>query len=95
MEHLDLRVVVLQLSDNEGGPADLVTVHVLCSLHTRQILETSQLKFMCLVFFQMLRCIVCYSETVCSTIIAQRSRCRKGLITYSRGNDITGIRILH
>lgn len=33
MEHLDLRVVVLQLSDNEGGPADLVTVHVLSSSH--------------------------------------------------------------
>ena len=33
MEHLNLRVVVLQLSDNEGGPADLVTVHVLSSLH--------------------------------------------------------------
>ena len=31
MEHLDSRVVVLQLSDNEGGPADLVTVHVFSS----------------------------------------------------------------
>ena len=51
MEHLDLRVVVLQLSDNEGDPADLVTVHVLSSLHARQILETLQLKFLCLVLF--------------------------------------------
>lgn len=35
MEHLNLRVVLLQLSDDERCPADLVTVHVFSSSHAQ------------------------------------------------------------
>lgn len=31
---------------------------------------------------QMLQGIVCYSDTVCPTILAEQSRCQKGLMIY-------------
>lgn len=37
---------------------------------------------------QVMRCIVCHSSSVGPEILAMRTRCRKGLITYNKANGI-------